>query len=506
MTDDFKKTPSRRRATTILMLGAYLNQAILVIQGLVFMPLYLHFIGDRVYGLWLATGGILAWLGFMDMGIGNLIVQRVSKAYGKRDFEAAANYFINGFVVVAILTVLFCIAIFVLSFPIPVWLKANGSEVPLLRTCFQIGGLAAAAELLNNSLRSFAQALHRPFFPMAVMILCRIAGLAAIAVMLFRGYRLWALPIGLLINALPALLMNTYYGFHLIRALGSDWKLNQNMIRDFCKLGPITLAGKIGISLAANIEPTIIALISKPELVTAYVITKRAADMIVLFIHIINSAIFPSFVHLYAEGDEEKSRQVSATTLSFCFSASLIGFGTYLAGNRAFVSLWVGAKQFLGNDVTLLIALGSLMVVVNLFFVRFLFGMGDIVYSSVAALAEAFCRVTLMAVLLYCFGFKGFVSGMIVSVALFSLVYIKRFKAKVPLMFKQNREWIRNTILLTVIFSIAYCAARCLPVLDTWLSFGIYLFTVAGLFLLVNLSFNPDFRSTVANLPLRSSS
>ena len=131
--------------------------------------------------------------------------------------------------------------------------------------------------------------------------------------------------------------------------------------------------------------------------------------------------------------------------------------------------------------------------------------MGDIVYSSLAALVEALCRVTLMAVFLYYFGFKGFISAMILSGALFCLVYIRRFKTKAPLMFKQNKKWVLNTINLAVIFSIAYCAARYLYFLDTWLRFGIYLVVVAGLFLLAGLSFNPDFRSTVINLPLKSS-
>ena len=497
---DLKKPPNRRHAATILMLGAYLNQAILVVQGLVFMPLYLHLIGERVYGLWLATGSILAWLGFMDMGIGNLIVQRVSSAYGKRDFDAAAKYFVNGFAVVAVLTVLFCTAIFMLSFPVPVWLKASGPEIPLLRTCFQIGGLAAAAELMNNSLRNFAQALQQPFFTMLVMILCRITGLAAVGVLLFHGYRLWALPIGLLVYALPALFMNIYYCFYLIRELGGTWDLNKNMIRDFCRLGPITLVSKMGNSLASNIEPTIIAAISRPELVTAYVISKRAADMIVLFIHFISSAIFPSFVHLYAEGDKEKSRRIFSNTLSFCFSVSLIGFGIFLASNRSFVSLWVGAEQFLGNEVTLFIAMGSLMVVVNLFFVRFLFGMGDIVYSSVGSLSEAFFRVILMAFLLYWFGFEGFIFGIIVSGALFCLVYMRRVRTKIPMMFNQSREWIRNIILFMVIFGIAFCAARYLSVPDTWLNFAVYFFAMAGLFLVINLFFNMDFRSMVLNL------
>lgn len=503
MNFQLKKTPSRHRAVTILMAGSYVNQAVIIIQGFLLMPLYLHFIGVRIYGLWLATGGILAWLGFMDMGLGGLLIQRVSSAYGQRNFKRAMEYFVNGLVVFVCLVLLFCISIFALSYLIPDLLGAAGPEVPLLRICFQLAGFAAAIELLNNCLRSFSQALQRPLFTIVCMIVFRILGLAAIILLLFHNYKLWAVPIGLLINAIPVFFLNIYYSVLLTRKLGGAWKLNKTIIREFYQLGPVMLAGRMGNSLVTNVEPTIIAIISSPELAPAFVITKRAADMIVILVQVINGAIFPSFAHLYAEGDIEKSRRVLLRILLLCFGTSLIGFCTYLATNREFVHLWVGSEQFLGNEVTLLLALGSLMIVMNLFLSRFIIGVGDFIFPSLMILTEAVIRVCLMVIFLFLIDMPGLPLGMLISCIIFGLIYYKRLDKKFPLLFKLSWGWLRSSLLFIGIFSTGYVVALNAPVLKTWLSFGVYVCLVVSVLLFVSLLLIPALRSSVSLIPTR---
>ena len=54
--------PSRSKSTKILAIGSYSILLIDIIQGLAFVPLYISFTGERLYGFWLASGGIIAIL------------------------------------------------------------------------------------------------------------------------------------------------------------------------------------------------------------------------------------------------------------------------------------------------------------------------------------------------------------------------------------------------------------------------------------------------------------
>jgi len=502
MATDLKKTPIRRRAIAIQMAGGYVNKGILIIQGLLLIPLYLHFIGDRMYGLWLASGGVLAWIGFMDMGIGGLLIQRVSSAYGRRNYEQAGNYFVNGLVVYGVLDLLFCSLVLGVSFFIPGWFGAKGEEASLLRACFQLAGIAAGAEFLNNCLRGFAQSLQRPLFPILCMISFRMLGLAAIVLLLYQDYRLWAIPIGLLINAIPVLVLNIYYSLRLAHELGGSWGIDKTIIRDFYRLSPALFAGRMGNSMVKNIEPTLIAIILRPELAPAFVITRRAADMVEQLLQVINASTFPSFAHLYAEGDIKKSQRAVSMIMKLCFGAGLIGFGTYIAANQTFVHLWVGSEHFLGQGVTLLMALGLLMRVINQFLSRFIIGMGDIVYPSLLILAEGVIRVILMVGLLYGFGLAGLPLGMLISCVIFGWIYYKRFEAKLPLSFFRDWNWLRPSMLVVAVFSIGNFAARQVPILETWIMWGGYLLFAAGFLSMFNLLFNPALRSLLAEFPI----
>jgi len=477
------------------MAGGYVNKVVVLIQGLVLIPLYLYFIGDRMYGLWLASGGVLTWLAFMDMGIGNLLIQRVSSSYGRQDYKLTADYFMNGILVYAVLAVVFYILVFVLSFFIADWFGAKGEDASLLRLCFQLAGIAAGGEFLNNCLRGFSQALLRPLFPMICMVGFRILGLLVIVFLLYQNYGLLAIPMGLLFMAIPVLILNGYYSVRLIRELSINWNISKNIILDFFRLGPYLLISRIGNSMVRNIEPILIAIILRPEWVPVFVITRRAADMLVQFLRVIDASTFPSFAHLYAEGNFKSSQYAVSKIMTLIFSAGLIGFGTYVAGNRSFVYLWVGPEKFLGQGATLLMGLALLMMFIKELLSRFIIGMGDIIYPSVLTFAEAVSRVFLMVTLLYGIGLIGLPLGMLISCLIFMWFFYKRLNKKLPMTFLKEWHWVRLFMLLIVIFWIGFLVAQKVQVFETWFQWGRYVFLFANLLLIFNLLLNPALRS-----------
>ena len=83
----------RRRAVFQQSFGGYLNRIISSLQGLILIPLYVFYLGEHIYGYWLATGGIIGWLGVVDIGIGGLIVQKISSSFGKKELDNAGQWF-----------------------------------------------------------------------------------------------------------------------------------------------------------------------------------------------------------------------------------------------------------------------------------------------------------------------------------------------------------------------------------------------------------------------------
>jgi O-antigen/teichoic acid export membrane protein len=475
MSSDLKTQKGRRQAVTIQMVGGYLDKAVIIIQGFLLIPLYLHFIGDRMYGLWLASGGILVWLGFMDMGLSGILIQRVSHAYGSKEYARAADFFYNGLLIFCILGFCFFALVMGLSFFIPGWFKAVGREASVLRICFQLAGVAATAEFMSNCLRGFSQALQRPLVPMMGMLLFRIVGLAVVILLLLRGYKLWSIPIGLMVTSIPSLAINGVYALILLRGLGGACKLRRAYLLDVARHSPALFASKLGSSMVAGIEPTLIALILKPEIVPVFVITRRAADMVHQLLSVIMASTFPGVAHLYADGDRDKFRDIVAAILTISFGGAVIGFSTYVAANQTFVDLWIGPGQSLGEVVTICMALGLLTLFMRQSLFLILIGMGDIKFASFLNLAEAIFRMALMTGLLYGVGLIGLPLGMLASCAVFGWVLWNRYCRKASKAPTRKRLMLSPVVLLSFVFAAGYAASLACTGVNTWGGFALYL-------------------------------
>src|SRR5262249_5169314 len=87
----------RKRAAAATLAATLCNTALVVGQGIVLVPLYVRHVGPALYGAWLASGDMLVWLQALDLGLPNLLIQRIGAASGRGDRESASEYFLAGF-------------------------------------------------------------------------------------------------------------------------------------------------------------------------------------------------------------------------------------------------------------------------------------------------------------------------------------------------------------------------------------------------------------------------
>jgi O-antigen/teichoic acid export membrane protein len=488
---DLMSSPHRRRAVVAQMIGGYINNGIVILQGILLVPFYLHFIGGRMYGLWLASGGVLAWLSFMDMRLASVISQRVASAYGQKEYDRAGSYFINGMLIYTFLGLIFFLAALGLSCLMPGWFNANPDESRILRYCFLLAALATFANVLNDGLRSFAQALQRPLFPSLNLAFCRVLGIGGLIWFLFMDYGLWSIPFGLLLTALIALIVNLFYSSLLFRGLGGGGCLDKVILKEFFLLSPSLFSGTLGQSIVSKVEPTLIAIMLNPELATTFVLTKRAAEMVGMLLQVIFSSFLPSFSHLYAQ-DQTKAGQILSKAIPLTFITAIVGYAAYVAGNQSFVSLWVEKKIFAGQAVTIMIAIGLIAMSSQLFLFQLLVGTGDVSRPSYLLLAESFLRVLLMTLLLHFFGLIGLPLAMTISCSFFSIVFLKRFSVKVEIDFFRFKKSAILLVASVVLFGVYSWLGYKLPDFETWLGFIVYTAFITLTLTFFLLMLNPD--------------
>jgi len=410
-----EQVPSRKRATLLLAVGGYVNTAIAMLQTLLLIPLYLHYIGAHTYGLWLASGGILGMLGMMNFGIGSMLIQRVSRSYSEKNFKRTAAYFFNGMVVYLVICLLFGLVGWAVSEFIPSILKVDGDDAVVLHGCFLLAVVAMVIAILNECLRSFSQALLRPVIPMVGMMAGRIIGIAVTVWMLYDEQGLWAIPVGTMVGECIIGMVSCFHVVLLFRQLKVKICADYQIIKEYVKTSPALLMARMGDLLSRESEPLLITLFLSPEVTTVYMITRKAADMVFQILSVLYGASHSSFSHLVGEGDAEKTWGVASRLLLVTFVSSLLGFTTYAGLNESFVSLWVGEEFTLDYNVIFLVGCAFFVCSLRAMVWQLLNGLGDFVYTSIILMGEGLSRVALIVFGLNIFGVVGVPGALFVS-------------------------------------------------------------------------------------------
>jgi Na+-driven multidrug efflux pump len=475
--------PGRKRATVLLAVGGYLNTGILVVQGLLLVPLYLYYIGAHTYGLWLASGGILGMLALVNFGISSMMTQRVSCAYGQQNLLQTGKYFINGIAVYFCICLLFALIGWGVSNWIPEIFIVTGDEGELLRRCFLIAVLAMAIGIFNECLRSLAQALLRPVVPMISMAIGRILGIGGTIWMLFDDFGLWAIPLGTLLAEGVIFVLNLLNAITLFRKMGGQIRLDREIIKEYAHTSPALFTARIGTTLSQESEPLLITLFLGPEVTTAYMLTRRAADIVSQMLSVVYGATHSAFSNLVGI-DSERAKKVASKLLAIVFSFGLIGFVSYAGANNSFVSIWVGQTFALDQGVILLIGAGFFVRSFRDMLWQLLNGWGDFIYSSYVVLSDGVLRLILMLLFLNILGVVGVPLALLLSCLGSGVLLWGRLRKYTS--WENGSDMIfRQLVAVVALFSLSFLVAQFAPIPDSWTMFVLYLaMLVAAAFLL----------------------
>jgi O-antigen/teichoic acid export membrane protein len=390
-----------------MLAGGYLALGLTVVQGVVMVPLYLRHIGPGMYGAWLASGDLLGWLSLLNMGVAGVVTQRMAAAHGRGDRPVLGAYYGTGLLVQAgLVAVLMALAAAAAPF-IPGWLGLHGAQARLLSGCFAGAGVATGLGIMATLAGTLPLAVQRMAFNVAATLACTLAGVAVTLWLLLTGGGLWALVWGMLARNGLLLLALAAHAAAVMRREGTRARVRAPVLRDLGSLAGSTLLTMLGNTAAGRCDALLVAVVFRPELATVYVLTRRAAEIVSMFLARIGGSVYPGFAHLVGSGRLPRARQVLAQVDRGYLAAGALCVALYMALNRTFMELWVGPAQYGGHLLTVLLGLNVLLVGRAALITYLLGGSGQIRQSARIIFAEAVVRVAAMLALLLLLGMPG---------------------------------------------------------------------------------------------------
>jgi len=385
--------PVRRRAAAATFVGHAATVTLTVLQAFFLLPLSLSVLGAPVLGAWLAASEVLVWIQLLDLGIPHLLAQRVAAAAGEQDFDRAAGWSATGMALLAGVALLLAL-VGMLGAPLVVsWIGVPDAHRAEFGRAFALAVVASALILVFNGLQGVARGVQRPALMQSAQVGGVAVGLVTSIVLLWNGWGILALAVGLLTRAAVSVAGALIF----LSSLPGRWRWvgrpARHYLRETRQFGGAMALGSSAHVLAQNTEVLIVAIIFGPVPAAVYGLTRRAIDGVRNLLDGFVLAIPPGLAHLIGARDRERASSLAVEALWLHLAAACVSAAIVVAVNSAFVSLLFEPSSFGGTWLTCAFAVQLILSSRTLLLNSLLRATGDIALSGRLMFLESVGRV-----------------------------------------------------------------------------------------------------------------
>ncbi|HEX8650905.1 MAG TPA: hypothetical protein VF708_08680 [Pyrinomonadaceae bacterium] len=350
---------SRKRKALITAGFSYTQFALAMASGILLIPLILSHLGAKTYGLWLASGELLAYTSVLDLGVFAVLPWMIAEADGRGDRSAMRSLITRGLFVGLIVGVALggiCLLSWIF---LPSLLKLTTADSAALKGPLALlittTALVYPLRVFNAVLAGLQDAAFNGMLAVSQLVL----SIALTLSLLLTGYGLFSLAVA---AAFPSLFAGIA-GLWRIKTIAPDllrgWSWPRlTSIASLFGGGVGTWFGGFGWQLVAASSSLVIAYLGHPEWVPIYACTMKFSQLLMQVSWLLPDSGLVGLAQLHGEGSRERVRQVVGTMLQLYLVLSGAAACAILALNPGFVRLWVGPNLFGGLTLNALFAIG----------------------------------------------------------------------------------------------------------------------------------------------------
>lgn len=320
------------------------------------MPAMLEHLGEANFGIWMTVVSITSMAMFMDFGIGNGLLTKLSKAYGNDDWPGMRRLIATGYAALSMIA-LTAAALLVVGWG---WLANLGQENVLQMTdavALQIATVTGIAFLIGIPISVIQRVMlscQQNVQSNAWQMAGSFVSVAACYGVIYSDLSSAAAVAAYAMSPILVMLVATAYFFsRKPELLPRREDLTLSHAKELMALGSYFFILSIITSIALNSDNVIIALVLGPEAVTAYTIPAKLASILGLLVTTL-------FLPLWAANGDAIARKDYAWIERTSKRMSLIGgvlvggLGLFMAlFSEKIVSFWMG-RSF-GNETEIVV-------------------------------------------------------------------------------------------------------------------------------------------------------
>jgi O-antigen/teichoic acid export membrane protein len=350
--------------------------------GFIRVTFILSFIDNSDYGIWLTVGSFVAWFTFLDIGLGNGLLNKLTEAVSKIDYELARTYLSTAYFTLTMVMIVFYF-LFLLLYPFINWhavISPHEAVNPYLNIVVLFAFTSFAVQMVLNLITTVLKAHQKYAYGQSV----GLAGSAIYLLLLIVCSRLFKgnLLILSIIAYIPPAACYILFTLFLFNKKYSLIKPSVKYVKiayfkDLAKLGIKFFIIQIGAMVMFTTDNIIISQLGRVADVVPYNISRYYFNLVSMVYGLILTPLWPAFTDAYVKEDFEWIRRVVRKILYIWLLLIAVVGIMYLCAD-IFYKVWVGDKVHVPGILSLIMGLYVIIVSWNLPFVYFINGTGKI--------------------------------------------------------------------------------------------------------------------------------
>lgn len=397
----------RRAAwTTLTMIAARVTN---IMTGVITVPITLKYLGEDLYGVWMALTSVVGFLSFYDFGIGTGLRNMLIECAANNDVEMPRKYIGNALLVLTAMSAVMIIFIFSVlpNFQWESLIKcSNPASVPQILPTAQAVMTMFALGIPVTQLQNIANAYQRGYWGYLCFLVGRIFGFLFVLWCVYEAKDLWLLAGGYVGIPLIITLVGWVVFFRTAPRL-RPWPIfpELDIIKSLFGTGFFVLVHTLSLLLINSSPIILIANTINAASAVPYSVTQRllgASNMISMSLMI---GISVAVGEAWHQRDYNWIKKTIKRSEMIVFATGILPLLLFLFAGRKIILWWLSSPESVPSFLLLLVCVT----------VTCTFSIGYI-YSS-CLMAMNFVRyiaiVRIMASLVYLAG--GYLAGILIQ-------------------------------------------------------------------------------------------
>jgi O-antigen/teichoic acid export membrane protein len=495
-----KDNHSRKKTTLWNFLFLNIGFVISIFNGILIIPLYLHYINSSMYGAWLATGNILTWITVVDPGVGDVLLQKVAFAIGKDDKKEIGSAIASGILISAGLFLLSVIIGYGFSFFIGELANINKLYRADIISSFRIALWGTAFGLLADTFRNIVLAYQKTrlngIFLYSVIVMAIILNI----VLLVLHFGVFALAYAALFRGLATLGYSLVLTILLIKKNHVHLRLQRTYFKSFSKIFAFTFSSRLFETVATNIDLILVSRYLGNSAVTVLDLSRRPLKLATGLANNVTISMLPSLPHLFGSGQVEKIRStvIRIWTTVLWLSGFLIG--GFILFNYSLTANWVGSQFWIGDRNNVIMCISFFLLSIGYNLSNITYSLGDIRNNSIINVLKSTAYLLCLFLLAKTMGMPGVLLAFMVPVLIMLFYYPRKVTTSTHLTAGNRKEIFRETGLISCILAVCGAIIYFFHFELSWVALAIAASVYALAFSVLLFSFSHIFRDEAGKL------